>query len=34
MVHTPALMLTAMDNTLRFNIPVAMELEKERLEIL
>ena len=24
MVHTPALMLTAMDNTLRFNIPVAI----------
>ena len=24
MVHTPALMLTAMDNTLRFNIPVAV----------
>ncbi|TXJ27579.1 hypothetical protein [Brachyspira aalborgi] len=24
MVHTPAIMLTAMDNTLRFNIPVAI----------
>ena len=24
MVHTPALMLTAMDNTLRFNIPIAI----------
>ena len=24
MIHTPALMLTAMDNTLRFNIPVAI----------